>query len=231
MKVFISYRRSDSRHIAGRISDRLNDSPGIGKVFIDIEGIDPGVNFNTKLDEALSESDVCLVVMGDDWIGVSENGNPVRILDDNDFVRYETAAALGSRAKVIPVLVDGAAMPKATDLPPDVRSIVTIDAVFIRHASFNQDMSLVEDAVFSRQARTPITRFFRRRPFLTLLLIAVIGMLVAGLSLIGLGVIHSLVTDGRALDETLGSQGMVWLVIIGSIVLGAAVPVWIWRRR
>jgi glycine dehydrogenase subunit 2 len=60
---------------------------------------------------------------------------------------------------------------------------------------------------------------------------AVTGMFVAGALLIGLGVIHSAVTGGRALDETLGSQGMVWLLILGALVLGAAVPVWLSLRR
>ena len=184
------------------MADRLNDLPGVRKVFIDVDGINPGTNFKAKIDQALSESDVCVIMIADNWIGASEDGGQARILDNNDFVRRETAAALASGKKVIPVLIDGAAMPATKALPPELRPIVTTDAVFVRHASFNQDMDLVEDAIFSRQARTPITRFFRRRPFLTLSLKAVTGMFTAGALLIGLGVIHSAVTGGRALDET-----------------------------
>jgi hypothetical protein len=185
----------------------------------------------TKIDQALVESDVCLVVIGNDWIGASKDSGPARILDEDDFVRRETAAALASGNKVIPVLVDGASMPAADALPSDVRSIVVIDGVFLRHVSFRQDMDLVEDAVFARQPRTPIARFFRRRPFLTLFLKAVVGATVAGALLLGLAVIHSQVTGGRALDQTVGSQGLVWLITIGVLALGAIIPVWFSVRR
>ena len=231
MKIFLSYRRSDSRHIAGRLAERLNDSPGVRKVFLDVDGIDPGSNFETKIEQALSECDVCLIIIGDDWIGASKDSGSARILNEADFVRREAAAALASGKKVIPVLVDGAPMPAADALPPDVRSVVTIDAVFVRHASFNQDMELVDDAVFSRQARTPISRFFLRRPFFTLFLKVVFGVIVSGALLIGLSTVHREVTDGRALEETLGSEGLVWLIILVSLTLGAVVPAWLSLRR
>lgn len=230
MNIFISYRRSDSRHIAGRIAERLNDAPGVRRVFIDVDGINPGMNFADKIDEALHDSHVCLVIMGDDWVGAREQGKEPRIIEVGDFVRLETAAAIARGKKVIPVLVDGASMPAADTLPADVRPIVTIDAVFVRHNSFSQDLELLEDGVFSRRSRTPITRFFRRRPLLKLFLRVVAGVIAAGVLLIGLGEIHSAVT-GKHLAHTLGGEGRVWLVIIFVLALGAAVPVWLSLRR
>ena len=70
MKIFVSYRRSDSRHVAARVSDHLKDFPGVGAVFIDVDGISPGANFKKRIDEALEEIDSI----------ISENPDTARLL-------------------------------------------------------------------------------------------------------------------------------------------------------
>lgn len=224
MKIFISYRRADSQHLAGRLAERLKDAPGVRRIFIDVDGIDPGRNFETAIEEALRESDVCLILIGSDWIGKQEGGT-ARIQDEEDFVRRETAAALASGKRVIPVLIDGAAMPAKEDLPPDVQSVVTANAVALRHSSFSQDFTVVEDAAFNRKPGTPMARFFRRRPFLTLFLKSAAGVAVAGVLLLVVALVHWVATGGRGLDQTFGGQGVVVLFIIGTLALGGVTPV------
>lgn len=223
MKIFISYRRADSQHLAGRLAERLKDAPGVRRIFIDVDGIDPGRNFETAIEEALRESDVCLILIGSDWIGKQEGGT-ARIQDEEDFVRRETAAALASGKRVIPVLIDGAAMPAKEDLPPDVQSVVTANAVALRHSSFSQDFTVVEDAAFNRKPGTPMARFFRRRPFLTLFLKSAAGVAVAGVLLLVVALVHWAATGGRGLDQTVGGQGVVILLIIGTLALGGVTP-------
>ncbi len=51
--VFISYRRDDCAGHAGRLYDRLVDRLGEGNVFMDIDAIEPGVDFGVRIDEAI----------------------------------------------------------------------------------------------------------------------------------------------------------------------------------
>ena len=115
-KIFISYRRSDSDAIAGRIRDRLALQFGDGSVFMDIDNIPPGVDFRTHIRSALAEADAAIVVIGTEWLGQEQNG-PRRIDDPEDPVRTELEAALTRNMPVIPVLVRGAKMPSRADLP------------------------------------------------------------------------------------------------------------------
>jgi hypothetical protein len=239
MNVFISYRRADTKGIAGRLADRLNEMPGIQKIFIDVDGIDPGANFVNRIDEALKQSDACLILIGNKWMdsgnvqpGASEETNEKpRICEDGDFVRREVAGALASGKRVIPVLVDDATMPEGEELPPDISPIVTANAVFLRHASFDQDLDVVEDGIFSHKQRTPVTRFFRRHPFLTLFFKIVGGVLTAGVLLLILAIIHNIATGGRALNETFGSTGLVSFIILASLTSGGAIAAWRSLRR
>ena len=41
-RVFVSYRREDTSHLAGRLSDRLAERLGSDNVFMDVDSIDPG---------------------------------------------------------------------------------------------------------------------------------------------------------------------------------------------
>lgn len=231
MKIFISYRRDDTRHVAARVADRLNDLPGISSVFIDIYEIDPGSNFELSIDRSLEESDICLVMIGENWVASDDDSKTARIRSDNDYVRLETASALLSGKRVLPILVDGATMPEKEDLPPDIQPITIIDALFLRHDSFTQDIEIVEDAIFERKARTPITRFFRRHPYLTLAARTLGGVLLAGAFLIVTTIVHHILTGGLALDETLGSTGVVWMIIIASLVAGGGIALWFGIRR
>ncbi len=46
-----------------------------------------------------------------------------RLDDPEDIVRLEIEAALTRKVRVIPVLVNGAAMPRSTDLPPGLQDL------------------------------------------------------------------------------------------------------------
>jgi len=115
-KIFISYRRSDSDAIAGRIRDRLALQFGEDSVFMDIDNIPPGVDFRTHIRSALTEADAAVVVIGTEWLAPKSDGHR-RIDDPEDPVRAELEAALARSMPVIPVLVRGATMPSRAELP------------------------------------------------------------------------------------------------------------------
>ena len=99
MNVFISYRRNDTQDLAGRIADRIRAVPQVDHVFIDVDGIEPGADFASKIRRALADSAVCILLIGSNWRGVREQGGTARIFEDRDFVRLEASGALASELK------------------------------------------------------------------------------------------------------------------------------------
>jgi TIR domain len=126
-KIIVSYRRSDSAAITGRIFDRLVDRYGEESVFMDIDRIPFGTDFRHHIQDALRDADILLAVIGPTWLGKSADGR-TRIQDEADPVRVEIEAALRQGLAVIPVLVDNAIMPGAADLPESIRDFAYINA-------------------------------------------------------------------------------------------------------
>jgi hypothetical protein len=120
-KVFISYRRDDVAGHAGRLADHLTERLGDGSVFMDVDAIPPGEQFDRYIDENLQDASMCVVVIGKRW-------SATRLFARDDFVRHEVAAAFSRGIRVIPALFDGAALPPASQLPPDLASLATCQA-------------------------------------------------------------------------------------------------------
>ena len=138
-KIFISYRREDSRGAAGRIYDRLETHFGHDKLFMDVDTIQPGVDFVNAIEEAVKTTDIFLIVIGPDWLGITDNTGNRRIDNPEDFVRLEVSSALRRNVRVIPVLVDKATMPRSIDLPEDLQPLTRRNAIEISHTRFSMD--------------------------------------------------------------------------------------------
>lgn len=63
-RVFISYRREDTADTVAHLHSSLEKLLGKGKVFRDVDAIQPGQNFETIINEAIRSTSVCLVVIG-----------------------------------------------------------------------------------------------------------------------------------------------------------------------
>jgi uncharacterized protein YecT (DUF1311 family) len=130
-KIAISYRRSDSQDITGRIFDRLAQHFGKDTVFRDIDSIQPGIDFRTQIAEALRTTDVLLVVVGSAWFG-QDKDKANRIDNEADPVRIEVETALKRDIPIVPILVGGTRMPEPHELPQSLRDFsyrhaVTVD--------------------------------------------------------------------------------------------------------
>jgi hypothetical protein len=139
-KVFISYRRDDSAGSAGRVHDRLQRDLGRDLLFMDVDAIPLGMNFVKILREEVAKCGVLLAVMGPRWCDACDDHGNRRLDDPNDFVRIEIATALQRGIAVIPILVDGAKVPKADQLSEDLKELVLRNGLDVRHASFRNDM-------------------------------------------------------------------------------------------
>lgn len=139
--IFISYRRSDSADITGRIYDRLVEEFGEDLIFKDVDSIPLGVDFKEYLDRKVGECRVVLAVIGDRWVDAADETGNRRLEDPDDFVRIELESALARGIPVIPLLVRNARMPQEEDLPPGLRKLVFRNGVPIRpDPDFHRDM-------------------------------------------------------------------------------------------
>ena len=229
MNVFISYRRSDTQDLAGRIADRIRAVPEVDHVFIDVDGIEPGADFSLKIQTALAESPVCILLIGPQWRGAHASDGTARIFEDRDFVRLE-AAALASEQKVLPVLANGAPMPQAGELPEDLYRLPRINALSIRHSYFDHDIEYLIDILLSRKKPAKVTSYLRRHPFQAGLLRALAGACSALAILVIAAGMHGALTH-RSLEESLGGAGQVWLLILGLLASGVLTALFIRPRR
>jgi hypothetical protein len=137
--VFVSYRRQDTSHLAGRLYDRLVDRFGQHHVFMDVDSIDPGSDFHEAIHRAVGSSDVVLALIGTGWATASdEHGR--RLDNPGDLVRVEIQAALDQNVRLIPVLVDGARMPEEDEVPVPLRALRRRHATHLDHATFRSDV-------------------------------------------------------------------------------------------
>lgn len=135
-RIFISYRRADAGWPARWLADRLAGQFGAGVVFQDVDSIQPGDDFAAAIEAAVGACAVLLAVIGPQWLAAE--GDAGRRLDDpQDWVRLEIEAALKREVRIIPVLVDGARMPAAVELPPSLRDLVRRQAVALSPASLD----------------------------------------------------------------------------------------------
>jgi|SRR5271165_850293 len=116
-QIFISYRRDDSSAWAGRLYDRLIGHFPLNRIFFDVNNIAPGVDFVKAIEESMGSCDVLISVVGKHWLTATDEYGKRRLDKTDDFVRLEIATALKRGIRVIPVLVDGASMPRCGDLP------------------------------------------------------------------------------------------------------------------
>jgi hypothetical protein len=145
-RVTISYRRDDSLGVTGRIFDRLTGHYGRETVFRDIDNIGVGLDFRSQIRKALSETDVVVAVVGPKWLGPRSGHN--RLMNGADPVRVEIETALRHEVPLIPILVSGAVMPSAENLPETLNSFAYRNALTVDSGKdFDVHMARLFDAI------------------------------------------------------------------------------------
>jgi hypothetical protein len=138
-RIFISYRRAESGYSTGWLYERLANHFGREDIVRDIDSIEPGDDFAEVIGRAVASCDVMLVVIGTRWISISDDEGHRRLDDPDDFVRREIEAALQRDIRVIPILVDGATMPRMDQLPPSLLKLSRRQAVVLSPDKFQFD--------------------------------------------------------------------------------------------
>jgi len=181
-KIFISYRRDDCSWFVTALHNKLSNKFGREKVFQDYNHIEAGEDFAQCIQDSVRGCNVFLVVIGKQWLAASKDGER-RLDDPKDFVRLEIAAALKRRRwskirgelRVIPVLVDGAEMPTAEELPEDLADLASYQAQRVDTSEFD----VLSDALI-KQIKPWVFPWRNRlkkmiKPSVSTLLVALLG--------------------------------------------------------
>jgi streptogramin lyase len=190
--IFISYRREDEPAAAGRLYDSLVAALGEHSVFIDVDGISPGVDFVDVIEDVLESSDVLVAVVGRRWLEAADERGRPRLEDPHDFVRLEIARALERSAvrgdiKVLPLCVDGARMPTAQEIPSDLAGFTRLQAFNLSHVTWRRDVARLLEwlGVQSLEGGPSVRTKPRRGPSMDKARVKGIAALVAAVGLIG----------------------------------------------
>jgi hypothetical protein len=242
MKIFLSYRRADSQVTAGRMAQFLDGLPAVEAVFLDVDDIGIGENYEDRIRRTLAQASHVFLLIGPQWAGPTE-GAPgrARIFDADDVVRQETRIALRSEARLVPVLIDEARMPRASELPDDLKKLPAVQAFVLRTPYFDEDMDDLLDGLLGKTGRGSRWRL----PSLTpagIALRALAGLATGAALLLGLGMANRyLGTDCYDLacrvERTFGlagdadAMGLLSVLAIGVLVVAALAPFLIRRLR
>ena len=161
-RIFISYRREETAFPAGWLYDRLAERFTDGQVFKDVDSIELGDDFPEVIANAVGSCDVLLALIGDRWLTISDEHGQRRLDKPDDFVRLEIEAALQRGVLLIPILVDGATMPRVDELPPSLARIARRQALELSPSRFDFDTSrllrVLDTTVAETQGRHPARR-------------------------------------------------------------------------
>jgi hypothetical protein len=146
--IFICYRRdAHDRHAAGRLYQSIRERFPREQIFIDIDNIEVGLDFEKVIQEKISTAAAVLVVIGPNWLNAADKSGQRRLDNPHDYVRMEIEAGLRRDTRVIPVLVDDAEMPRADELPEPLKPLALRNAATIQHGSFTTDAERLATAL------------------------------------------------------------------------------------
>src|SRR3954470_20682613 len=137
--VFINYRRGDTAGDARALFNMLSTTVGAESVFMDVDAIAVGRDFRQAIRDRLAACDLMLAFIGRDWISAADASGRRRLDDPGDFVRLEIETAIKRGIHVTPLLVQGAQMPAAEQLPEAIRDFAYLNAFEIRHNRWDAD--------------------------------------------------------------------------------------------
>ena len=150
-KIFVNYRRDDSRADSRQIVEILRKSFGPKNIFFDVASLDKGSRFDLAIDQAVARCDAMVVVIGEQWLSLQNDEGKQRLFEEEDFIRYEIERALHRNKPILPLLLDGTPMPKVEELPPSLRELALWNGAPVAHETFTND---VEQAAQRLKAMT-----------------------------------------------------------------------------
>jgi pterin-4a-carbinolamine dehydratase len=139
--IFISYRREDSSAAARWLWDAIRRTFGPDTVFMDVEGIASGEDWENRIRSQVDAATVVIVVIGPHWLRVTDRHGRRRLDRPDDWVRREIASALESRATVIPLLLSDTPLPEAEAVDASLAGLRGKQVAHLRDDSWETDLA------------------------------------------------------------------------------------------
>ncbi len=228
-KVFLSYRRDDTRDMVGRLADRLRETPGVSTVFLDVVDIEPAEDFLREIKAAVAASPVRLIVIGKQWATITGADGRPRLAAPNDVVAAEVRQALTAPGRSIPVLVNGAPMPPPEALPEAIRDLATLNGLPLRHEHFEEDFERLTNAILNRKRARGIGAYLARHPVQAVVMRGSIGLVSAALLFFALLLANG--PQGRFVSLPLGGTREAAMLIAAAVLLAGTLAGALWRGR
>ena len=140
LRIFVNYRREETSGHAGRLYDAFAARFGEERVFMDLDQIEPGLDFTEVISDAVASCDVVIALVGARWLSAADTMGRRRLDSPDDFVRLELEAALARGVRVIPALVQDAEMPTSDQLPDTMRPFARRHAVELSDTRWSFDV-------------------------------------------------------------------------------------------
>ncbi|NWF70855.1 MAG: DUF4013 domain-containing protein [Chloroflexi bacterium] len=141
-RILMLYRKNDAKSIAGRLGDFLVTRFGERNVLLGAEKlIGVGEDFQDALERGTRGVDAILVLIGKAWT----EGGWLSSAEDYDSIVLNTA--LSEKLRVVPVLVEGAPMPTAADLPEALLGLTRRMSMNLYEDTFREDAEKLVNAV------------------------------------------------------------------------------------
>jgi hypothetical protein len=137
--IFLSYRREDAapyaRLLQFQLRERIPDAP----VFVDMDSIEPGLDFAEVIREAVDSCAVLVALIGRQWATLADEEGRRRLDNPDDYVRFEVQTALERGVRVIPMLVDGARPLRQQQLPAELQKLARLNALELNYGRYEYD--------------------------------------------------------------------------------------------
>jgi hypothetical protein len=137
--IFLSYRREDSGPYARMLKTQLDRRFPRAQVFMDVDSIEPGLDFAEVIREKVDSCAVLLALIGRQWATLTDKQEQRRLDNPEDLVRSEIRAALEGGLRVIPVLIDGAQPPRLEQLPPELQKLARLNSLELSYSRYEYD--------------------------------------------------------------------------------------------
>jgi negative regulator of sigma E activity len=110
--------------------------------------MEPGVDFVEQINEAVGSCRLLVAVIGPRWASVEDAHGRRRLDDPADFIRVEIESGLRRpEVRVVPVLVQGARMPGADELPSALADLARRNALELSDSRWRYDVDRLASTV------------------------------------------------------------------------------------
>lgn len=145
--VFLSYRRDDAGPYARSLQLQLSQRIPDARIFMDLDSIEPGLDFAEVIEEAVNSSAVLVALIGRQWVTLTGEDGARRLDNPDDYVRFEVTTALERGVRVIPVLIDGARALRRQDLPAELHKLARLNAAKLSYDRYQDDADRLLDLI------------------------------------------------------------------------------------